>query len=297
LLAGRREAEAHGSPPWNTPGPMSVESINASGVFRVGPVLRQAWRLLTGNIAFFLGVPVLMYVAVVLAVAAATFRVPGQFRDYGPGAVEVSLYILLAFGLDLVGQALLLIGAFQRLNGQPLRVGQALHRTLARLSPLLGLVVLTGLALAVCLILSFYAALVFFSMLRLGRGTMLLSAVALLPFMAPAAILLVTWIAIVPACVVEGLSPLASIIRSTGLTKGYRLRIFAVVLLLGLLLLVVPIVQAVLAPVVQGLATIVATICLLVWIAYWNCAIIMTYHDLRVAKEGIDTGQIAAIFD
>jgi hypothetical protein len=34
-----------------------------------------------------------------------------------------------------------------------------------------------------------------------------------------------------------------------------------------------------------------------VWIAYWNCAIIMTYHDLRVAKEGIDTGQIASIFD
>jgi hypothetical protein len=31
--------------------------------------------------------------------------------------------------------------------------------------------------------------------------------------------------------------------------------------------------------------------------ALWNCALIMMYHDLRVAKEGIDVEQIAAIFD
>jgi hypothetical protein len=31
--------------------------------------------------------------------------------------------------------------------------------------------------------------------------------------------------------------------------------------------------------------------------AYWNGIIIMTYHDLRVAKEGVDTAPIAEIFD
>ena len=31
--------------------------------------------------------------------------------------------------------------------------------------------------------------------------------------------------------------------------------------------------------------------------AYWNCVLIMTYHDLRVVKEGVDIDQIAAVFD
>jgi hypothetical protein len=31
-------------------------------------------------------------------------------------------------------------------------------------------------------------------------------------------------------------------------------------------------------------------------IAYWSAIVIMTYHGLRVAKEGVDSGQIAAIF-
>ncbi len=34
-----------------------------------------------------------------------------------------------------------------------------------------------------------------------------------------------------------------------------------------------------------------------VWATYWNSVLIMIYHDLRVAKEGIDTHQIAAVFD
>ena len=34
-----------------------------------------------------------------------------------------------------------------------------------------------------------------------------------------------------------------------------------------------------------------------VWTGYFNCVIIMIYHDLRVAKEGVDTSQIASVFD
>jgi TM2 domain-containing membrane protein YozV len=68
-------------------------------------------------------------------------------------------------------------------------------------------------------------------------------------------------------------------------------------LLLFLVSLVAGLVQLLLGQVSQGLAGFFAIIWFVVWIAYWNCAIIMTYHDLRVAKEGIDTEQIASIFD
>jgi hypothetical protein len=39
----------------------------------------------------------------------------------------------------------------------------------------------------------------------------------------------------------------------------------------------------------------------LVWGAIWSAflaiLIVVTYHDLRVAKEGVDTDQIAAVFE
>ena len=33
------------------------------------------------------------------------------------------------------------------------------------------------------------------------------------------------------------------------------------------------------------------------WTSYYSIAVVMTYHDLRVAKEGIDIEQIASVFD
>ncbi len=34
-----------------------------------------------------------------------------------------------------------------------------------------------------------------------------------------------------------------------------------------------------------------------IWTAFYAIVIVVTYHDLRVAKEGIDTEQIAAVFE
>jgi hypothetical protein len=34
-----------------------------------------------------------------------------------------------------------------------------------------------------------------------------------------------------------------------------------------------------------------------IYTAYFNIIVVMMYHDLRAAKEGIDTDQIAAVFD
>jgi hypothetical protein len=276
---------------------MSVEPIDAGGIFRVGPVLSRAWRLFVGDILFFLGVTILMAVPVALAIAAANFRVPGRAADYGPGVIEVSLDTILALGVGVVGQAVLLLGAFQRLRGRPLHLGEALRKALARLFPLLGLVLLAGLALGACLILSICSVWAISVMFGGGRGTVQVSPIAFVPVTAPAAILFVMWIVTVPACVVEALSPLASIIRSNGLTKGYRWKIFGIAFLLGLLLLAIPIVQLILTPLGRALPAIVGTACLLVWIAYCNCVVIMTYHDLRVAKEDILTEQIVEIFD
>jgi hypothetical protein len=34
-----------------------------------------------------------------------------------------------------------------------------------------------------------------------------------------------------------------------------------------------------------------------IWGAFFAIFVVVTYHDLRVAKEGVDTDQIAAVFE
>lgn len=275
---------------------MSVDQVTAGGVFRVGEVLGRAWRIFIGNILFFLGVPVLIYIALagVVAVAAGVVRVTG-----GAGALMwagIVLAAIVMLGVQTVGQGVLLLGAFQRLRGEPLRIGAALRRALARLLPLLGLTVLWGLGLGICLILSF--AVLSFAFWALASGRLMLLSPIVLPLaLVPSAILLVIWAVIVPACVIEGHGPLDSLLRSADLTKGSRWRIFGIMLLVGLLSVAGEGVDLVITPISSALATIIRVAWFVVAIAFWNCTIIMTYHDLRVAKEGIDTGQVAAIFD
>lgn len=262
---------------------MSTTSIIGSGDFRVGDVLNRTWKIYIGNFLFLFGISF-----VVLAVFAATVvAVLAILAPIGAFSVLVSLagidnvgwwligtgivlFFLLLVVLNTVAEAVLLFGIFQRLRGQPLRVGEALRRAFAQFLPLVALGIVYSLAVMV--------------------GFLLL--------IVPACILLVMWAVSVPACVVEGLGPLASLSRSADLTKGYRWQVFGLIIVLTLIngiggqffetLLGVAGEWG--AGIGRGLWTVAGT-------ALWNCGLIIIYHDLRAAKEGIDIEQIAAIFD
>jgi len=277
---------------------MSIDPFGAGRDFRIGDVMSRAWRIFTGDILFFLLVPFVVQVVTVVAivVAAGTFIFAGWATGaVGLAVVGIILSAIAALSLYSVGQAIVLVGAFQRMRGQPLRVGEAIQRAFARLLALLGLGALWALAFGVCLL---FGALFVWA---ISGGSFIVQSglrfVVILVFMVLATILFVIWMVAVPACVVEGTGPVASIVRSSGLTGGFRLKIFGIVLLLGLLFLVIPIAQAIVGFLSEGIAIVVGTIGALAWSGYWNCVVVMTYHDLRVAKEGVDTGQIAAIFD
>jgi hypothetical protein len=88
-----------------------------------------------------------------------------------------------------------------------------------------------------------------------------------------------------PVCVVEQLGPLASMDRSTQLTRGHRWKILGIE---GI------------TEIADG-GVILSAACELMWTAIigtgYAILAIATYHDLRVAKEGVDTAQIAAVFE
>jgi hypothetical protein len=53
----------------------------------------------------------------------------------------------------------------------------------------------------------------------------------------------------------------------------------------------------ILAPAGATVVVIVNLVWAAAWAVYFNCLLIMIYHDLRAAKEGVGTDQIAAVFD
>ena len=117
---------------------------------------------------------------------------------------------------------------------------------------------------------------------------------------------LMLWVAI-PVAVIERPGAAASLRRSAQLTKGHRWQILGIVVLIQILQIVVSIViialvdLLLLAPGNDPSAS--APLAAVDWVlqAFFTAlaAVISAvgYHDLRVSKEGLDTQQIAAVFD
>jgi uncharacterized membrane protein len=127
-------------------------------------------------------------------------------------------------------------------------------------------------------------------------------AVTILAFVlgiATMAILYTMWFVAVAACVVERRGPFAAMGRSKQLTKGYRWRIFGLILLVFFVSIVVSVlIELVLRPAAGTILTFLVTVAwTAIWGAYYAVSAAVSYHDLRVAKEGVDIEQIVAVFD
>jgi len=138
----------------------------------------------------------------------------------------------------------------------------------------------------------------FLPVLGVAISVGLLSGLSAILLVFPAFIVMTMLFVAMPACIVEQLGPINSLKRSAQLTKGHRWKIF------GLWLLVLVIAGVVnLIPKAAGIfgGPAVGLLLELVWNALTGAfnavMVVVTYHDLRVAKEGVDTDQIASVFD
>ena len=109
---------------------------------------------------------------------------------------------------------------------------------------------------------------------------------------------LVLWVA-VPAAVVER-SGLRALGRSAQLTDGYKGQIFGLALILFILqsvalAVVVMVSNTVLTDAV--VAFVVVQLCGAVLSGIWATAVAVTYHDLRVLSEGVDTQVVSRVFE
>jgi MFS family permease len=246
---------------------VSAVAPTAQGEFRIGRVFSQASAVLSRNFLTFFVVAAVAGLPRVLLVESAGGGIGG-----GVGAIgKILAGVFLSIVLGTLAQAILLYGAFQDMRGRPVSLADCLRIGLARFFPIIGL--------AICM----------------SVGIM----VGFLLLIVPGVILAVMWFISTPACVVEQLGPLASMARSSELTKGHRWKIFGMLLLV---LIGAGIIGAIIGAAL-GLtgSSVLVTLGTLVWTGIWGAFyaifVVVTYHDLRVAKEGTDVHQIAAVFD
>lgn len=239
--------------------------------FRVGRVLNRTSSVLSRNFLPFFVVTALANLPTVLLFKGAETAAPGDTDALIWGVVMMVVSLILVVVLSTLSQAVVLYGAFQDMRGRRVDLKELLQVGLRRFFPILGL--------AFCMALLG------------GLGFILL--------IVPGVILLTMWFVATPVCVVEQLGPIRSMGRSRQLTKGHRWKIFGLMVVLIM---------------VSGIASQTISLALTamggamlgvigevlwngVWGAFYAIAVVVTYHDLRVAKEGIDIEQIAAVFD
>lgn len=236
----------------------------APGEFRIGRVFSRTFTLLSRNF------PIYFAVAAVGAVPALLLE-NGNALGFGHPGATGTIAGLLMLVLGPLTQAIVLHVAFQDMGGQPVSLTEAVRGAGGRLLPLIGLAICIGFAIAVGLLLLIVPGLIVITMLYVAYS----------------------------ACIVERLGVFASMERSSALTKGHRWAIFGIWLLLAI---AGAILGAVVSAVVgltgnSGLVTAGSLAWSALASAFGIVFAVVVYHDLRVAKEGIDTRQIAAVFE
>lgn len=233
--------------------------------FQIGKVISKSLQVYSENIVIYsliaaaVGVPTL--VLTVTQVAAAQER---------QAIIAIASFIVIMF-LSPLAVAINLHAAFQSMRGRPVSLGESIAGGLSRFLPLLGVMILFTLGATL--------------------GFLLL--------IVPGIILMVMWYVAVPACVLERTGPARSLGRSRELTKGYRWKIFGLILLVYVLSIIGSVLGSLLANTAAGMWG--AAIVQLIWqglaAGFGTVMIAVVYYYLRVAKEGIDVDQIAAVFD
>jgi hypothetical protein len=278
----------------DTPEAAAATTDPAAQPFRVGGVLGRGFTLVFRHIVPF-GATALIIFLPIGAIAAVITLVP---LDANTLIWLVVATLLAVFLLAYVATAGISYGTFQALRGEKPRLGACLTKGFSVVFPVLGVALLTMLALAASLLPGVLIG-------SLG-GTGFLALMIFLSLIPLLMVLTMLWVSI-PACVVERPGVLGSLGRSARLTKGERWRVFGIVVIvmlvnwgISLLSNVITVPLATADPSAATMAIVGGAVGLITTAFYTALNAVMAavaYHDLRVAKEGIGIDQIAAVFD
>jgi hypothetical protein len=277
---------ALGQPP--PPTTSAAIGFGQQDAFSVGGVIARTFSTWWRHALVFSVLTLIAYSPLVLLAVLGGMPIPGltapSLNPLAPGAAAAAPPALPGTGFWFAYLAMMLLflvevgaithGVIHHLAGKRVSLGAMIAAGLRRAIPLL----LVGIICYVIVVL----------------GMILL--------FVPGVIFACALVAAIPAVVVERPGVFAAVKRSFALTKGRRLAIFATMLVLfvvamGVALIgnfLLPLLTAAFSPMLGTVLGLVVNIVFgtLLWVAPG-----VVYHDLRVAKEGVATAQLVAVFE
>lgn len=249
----------------------NMSSTTATAPFSVGSILGRTWTTMTRNPAAYLGL------TFVVGLVALLINIGLNIASPRWGSMLGSIVSMV---LNLMAGGAIVYVAFEDLRGVRVGLKEGLTCAINRLAPL------------------FLAALV----IGLGIG------IGMILLIVPGLILACAWVAAIPACMVEKLSPLDCIRRSMALTKGYRWTIFGAVTVIGLAMIALGFVSGLLGLALFSALTsspyltlfffaLLYLVLTLVPSTLFSLLTAVMYADLRNVKEGISKESLAEVFD
>lgn len=230
--------------------------------FSIGGILGSTFATTLKNPLLFIGMALLAIVPITVIIA---------LLPMSPQAAAITSAILVAI-LSLVIQAAITYAVFKIMTGNKASFASAVGRGFSRFFPVLIASILVGIGV--------------------GIGMMLL--------VIPGIIIMCICAVTIPACVVERMGAIDSISRSAYLTKGCRLKIFALMLILGiisfLIQLIIPIIVVAITTNMVVVSLVVALVASLP--LAFQCVMTATiYYELRRIKEGVTVDSLVSVFD
>jgi hypothetical protein len=254
----------------------SAPPVDTKGHFDLGRVIQRTFTSIGQNWKVYFGAATLLV------------GVPGFIMSWGQtnalgasaGAATAAIFgglILYVVGFFLL-QGMVLKAAINGFNGKPTPFGRAFDAAVSKVLPLIGLAILTFLALMV----------------------------GFLFFIAPGIFLCVIWSVTAPSLVVEQRGVFESFTRSADLTKGHRWSVLGLLAIYVAMSWIVSLVGAGIGLALSGFgATGVHALPLMIFNTLVNIitgvgasvGAASLYYELRTAKEGVGAEDLASVFD
>ncbi len=261
--------------------------------FQAGQVIGRGLRIWAVNLATFLPLALLVYVPYLAASLFLRESIISRIdiQDiFSSGNLVFFSTLFVEFLLNQLVTATIIFAVFQALRQRDVEIASAMRSGLAALPAVLGVSIVVGLMGAVGV----------FALLIPGMAAQsgFLTVIGFLGMIIFAGWFIARTYVAVPVAVVERPGVFASVSRSWNLSEGFRWRIFGIVLLMGFFNFLVNLVVTLFGmdqasdlhfTVSQGVGIVLASLAAVV--------VAVAYHDLRVAAEGVDVEDLAAVFE
>lgn len=243
-----------------------------TGRFMIGEVLGQTFSVVLANIIPFGSLAVLVTAPPYLYAFLFDPQLALASMDFSYGMPWKTItFSIFDYLLTYLVSAALVYGTFQEIRGRRASLGDCINTGVALIFPVVGVSALAGIA----------------------------TFLGMLAFVIPGVIvMIVLWVAI-PAAVIERQGVFKSLSRSANLTSGYRWKIFFIAVILFVVAVIASFVAEFFISLFASLrAAVLVNFFLFAAIALVSGVVsAISYHQLRLAKEGADINEIAAVFD